>query len=226
MIKIRILSILAILTVCAMRQPPTAAAGPENIRAPEKIEYEGMLLTYNPAWKDKETRIEADLDMDTEIEVLLSFVATHKQRAEEPEKSGSFSVGASAKYQTPLLQNYTFTQIYDLQKNSRYTLVKTINGMDQLDEIILLYPDPAEPPMIAIFAKGGKTYRDLSIYQWREGGYRRIFNDASSGTIEISDPKGAPKISISRNSKTQAPRTDTFIWNKKTKDFMLETLVV
>ena len=48
-----------------------------KVTPPRKIEYENKTLTYDPAWKDQETNIEADIDNDADKEIIISFVAAN-----------------------------------------------------------------------------------------------------------------------------------------------------
>ena len=163
-----------------------------KVTPPRKIEYEDKTLTYNPTWKDQETYIEANIDSDTDKEIIISFVASYKpvkdvvsDKAQTP-----FSV---PKEEIPLIENHSFYQIYDLGLNGHYELIKTMTGMDRLGQVEIFSLDKNKPNAIAILSPGGERYTDLSIYQWSQGGYRLIFNQGTNQKIMI-DKKEIPAV--------------------------------
>jgi hypothetical protein len=162
----------------------------KKVTPPGKIEYNDKILTYNPVWKDQETYLEADLDNDADKEVIISFVASYKPLSGVVSDRGPETFSAPKK-EIPLIENYSFYQIYDLGPDGHYQLVKTITGMDQLGKVEIITLDKNKPKAVVFLSPGGEHYIDLSVYQWKEGGYRLIFNRGSNQEIEF-DPNQSP----------------------------------
>lgn len=215
------LSGLLALNACALFAFAQTPENPEHkVNPPSKIEYDGEKLFYNPAWKENEIYIEANLDDDPEKEVLIGFVATYTPTTDNALGSDGGSAALSSYEQKNKLneketvepiQNHAFYQIYKKGPGGSYDLIKTIAGMDQIGKVEILQLDDNKPVAIAVLSPGGEHYLDLSIYQWRDGGYRPIFNNAGSSGIEI-DPKNKPVT-------VRIGKTDTFAWDSQSKSF-------
>lgn len=192
----------------------------KKVTAPKKISCDGRTLIYNPSWYDKETYLETNLDDDAEQEIIISFVATHKPRPEnKTEGTNPAYLPRKASNETIISQNYVFYQIYDKGPDGYYHLIKTLRGMDKLGHVEILEVVKGKTAF-AIFDEGGERYQDLSVYQWKEGGYRLLFNKGTSCGIEI-DPKKIPLvIRIGKQCKNEKPiEWEVFAWDENKGDF-------
>ncbi len=207
----RLVLILAVL----MFQHIAFAQGEKKIEPPKRIEYDGLILKYNPSWKDREIYMEENLDKDPEKEIIIGFMAGHKEIKENEEVEDSKELilkPLAEKDDISIIQNYSFYQIYDKRPSGYYEPVKTINGMDRLGSIKVLRIEKEEPPMIFVLSPGGENYLDLSIYQWKEGGYTLIFNKGTSGKIDCDPDALPPSFKIEDNKGLEI-----FTWNNQKK---------
>lgn len=209
----KIIAMLIILLTSVV----SSAQGNNEITPPKKIYYDNLRLNYNPSWKDEEIYIADNLDNDPEDEVIISFVATYKPLSERRENNKPM-VLAMKDQEIPIIHNYIFYQIFDKGLDGYYNLIKTITGMDQMGKIKILTLDDLGPKAIAIFNYGGKTYTDLSIYRFQEGGYRLIFNRGANADITISDDNSAVEIYIQQDEKNRK----VYFWNSGTGKFELK----
>ncbi|MFA5038784.1 MAG: hypothetical protein WC732_03800 [Candidatus Omnitrophota bacterium] len=173
----------SILLALALITPDVFSKETRQIQPPKKIEYDGLLLAYNPAWKDEETYVEANLDNDPEPEIVISFVAFYKTEPEKKERETAIFV--PEKQELLPVYNYVFYQIYDLGPDKKYALTKTLTGMDRPGQIQLFQPEQEKPPAIVFISPGGAHYKDVLVLRWQEGGYRHIFNQDTRGEVEV-----------------------------------------
>lgn len=160
-----------------------------KVTPPKKIEYDDMLLTYNPAWQDEETYLEANLDADPEPEIIISFVADYK--TEPKKKKEDIKPFQQEKQELLPVYNYVFYEIYDQGPDKTYRLIKTINGLDRPGHVQLLTLEKGRPPAILLVSPGGTHYKDIQVLQWQEGGYRSIFSQGTRDDVHvIDDPSG------------------------------------
>ena len=215
--------ITAALLMIFISQSLAFALTDKKVQPPKKIEHDGITLNYNPSWKDKEIYMEENLDLDPENEIIIGFVAGHKEEKETKEIEDSkdlFFKNLKEAKELPLIQNYAFYQIYDKKPNRYYEKIKTISGMDRLGSIEIIRLDPNEPPAIFILSPGGERYLELSIYQWKSGGYVLIFNKGTSGKIEY-DSKQTP-LTINIENKNEG--WETFTWNTQKKVWQAQNI--
>lgn len=193
----------------------SAAGEPtKKITPPRRIEYDGKILRYNPAWKDKEIYMETNLDAAPGDEILISFIATYAPQSElVREKEGDPLT--LEKKELPILENYAFYQIYTKGAGSHWALTKTIHGMDQLGEVKTATLDKNKPKAIIFLNPGGENYTDLSVYQWRQGGYRLLFNTGSSRGITINAQETPLTIRLAQNS----PQEEIWQWESGSDQF-------
>lgn len=184
-----------------------------KVAPPKQIDHDERTLKYNSAWQDEETYLEADLDDDPEKEIIISFVATYKPPAEPLDEKGPSYM--PKKRELPILQNYAFTQIYDMDPGGHYKLVKTFSGMDRLGKVEILALSESGPKALALFSPGGERYVDLSIYQWHEGGYRLLFNKGSSDGIEVDAKEKPVTIRAGKNRDIAVWDTDCGCFKKQ-----------
>lgn len=201
--------------------PLRAAAEVEKkVTAPKKISYDNRTLIYDPSWHDKETYLEANLDDDAEKEIIISFVATYKPKPEHRmEESNPSYLPRKAENEIIISQNYVFYQIYDKGPDGYYHLVKTFRGMDQLGKVEILKLAKSTTAF-AIIDQGGEHYQNLSIYQWKEGGYRLLFNKGTSCGIAIDSKKMPLAIRIGKQCEYQRIlEWEVFVWDENKNDF-------
>ncbi len=194
----------------------------KKVKPPKKITYGDKILTLNPAWQNKEVYLEANLDNDPNTEIIIGFVATYEPRSQVDLDEERITYVPPTKKEIPIIQNYAFYQIYDKGPDGYFKLVKTIPGMDQLGKVEIVKLDEKNPNTIAIFSPGGEHYLDLSLYQWKEGGYRLIFDQSSpQGMIELDSQKSPLTIRICKSAKKDGKETsyETFIWDSSTNVF-------
>jgi|GEM_PF-986162 len=196
-----------------------------KVTPPDQIEYDGTLLKYNRTWKDKEIYLEVNLDDDNEKEVLISFVGTYyPYTSNELKSDGEAEKVKKHNEQILPIENHSFYQIYDKGSRDDYKLVKTFNGMDQLGRIEIFSLTQGKPPAIAVFNPCGANSTDLSIYQYREGGYRLLFNETSSSQIRIDSQEDPVTITIGAiDEKNPASSNSVFIWDTQKESFVLKT---
>lgn len=201
--------------------PLRAAAEEEKkVTAPKKIFYDGRTLTCDPSWHDKETYLETNLDDDAEKEIIISFVATYTPKPEHKmEEANPNYLPQKAENETIISQNYAFYQIYDKGHDGYYHLVKTFRGMDQLGKVEILKMAKGATAF-AIIDQGGEHYQDLSIYQWKEGGYRLLFNKGTSCGFAIDSQKMPLAIRIGKQCENQYTlEWEIFVWDENKNDF-------
>ncbi len=193
------------------------------VRFPQKIDHDDKTLTRNPSWKDKEIYLQANLDDDPDQEIVIGFIATYKPTDDLDLREDKIPYQPANKKYIPIIQNYAFYQIYDKGPDGYYKLVKTISGMDRPGRVEVVRLDEENPSALVVFGPGGERYMDLSIYQWREGGYRLIFNQASSsGLIQLDTQKTPPAISnckISNTDGKEIKSCETFVWDAQDRTF-------
>jgi hypothetical protein len=182
---------------------PAELCGAEpKVLAPKKIEYDERLLTYNPSWKNEEVYLETNLDDDPATEIIIGFVAMYVTEPAQPkEEKILFTV---PKKELLPITNYVFYQIYDLGADKTYRLTKTFTGMDRPGRVAVVPLKEGQPPVIIFDSPGGERYHDVTVYQWREGGYRQLFNQGTSHDVAIVTQPGEPRIVLGE---------ETFIWD-------------
>ncbi len=206
--KILILTLLVVFYAQA-----SSIAAYKEVTAPKRIERDGQQLLYNPSWKDKEIYIETNLDDDPENEIIIGFVAGYKEEIEPQKEDDIERTYFQKQKEIPLIQNFAFYQIYDKMPGGYFKNIKTINGMDRLGKIEIVKLNEEDPPAIFILSPGGENYLDLSVYQWRNGGYTLIFNKGSSNGVGYGKNDTSFSIVIGNKETKQ----DTYIWNTQKK---------
>lgn len=187
---------------------PVCAALAQQVTPPKKIEYDGMELTYNPAWRDQETYLEADLDNDPENEIIISFVSMYKTEPERKEEKNVPYV--REKKELLPIYNYVFYQIYDFGPDKNYAPVRTYTGMDRPGSVIIFPVEEEKTPAIAFISPGGDTYKEIRVIQWQDGGYRQILSADTRGEVTI-DPEKFPGEIITKEEK--------YVWDVSGKTF-------
>ena len=191
-----------------------------KVAPPKQLDYGELTLKYNPAWKNKEIYLEVNLNEDAEKEIILGFVASYWPSLSSDLKSDGLPVASSKQKQLPPIENHAFYQIYHRSPRGSYELIKTFTGMDQLGKIEIIKLGEKEPPAIVLFNPGGENYIDLSIYQWREGGFRLLFNDGSSSKITLNTNEKPIAVHVERSSEEgTGSNEDIFAWDDSTKSF-------
>lgn len=185
-----------------------------KVTVPKKIEYDGMLLSYNPAWQDEETYLEVNTDADPEPEVILSFVADYKTESDKKKNESELKPFQPEKQELLPVYNYVFYHIYDRGPDKKYRLIKTLNGLDRPGQIQLLTLEKGQPPAIVIISPGGSRYKDIQVLQWQEGGYRSIFNRDTRKDASASDDPPPARIVLG---------DETYLWNNASKAFEEKT---
>ncbi|MDD5018844.1 MAG: hypothetical protein WC436_06100 [Candidatus Babeliales bacterium] len=180
-----------------------------KVAAPKKIEYDGRLLTYNPAWKNEEIYLESNLDDDPDAEIVISFVAMYVTEHEMPEQENKTPFSISQKELLPVY-NYMFYQVYDMGADKDYHLARTFTGMDRPGRVTVIPLEEGRPPAMIFVSPGGERYQDVTVYQWREGGYRQLFNRGTSRDVSIVTDTGSPRIILGE---------DVFAWNQEKQHF-------
>lgn len=183
---------------------PRPCRAEAKIEPPKKIDYDGLLLSYNPSWKSEETYLEANLDDDPEPEIIISFVAMYvtesKKTREEPKP---FTV---AEKELLPVYNYVFYQIYDMGPDKNYRLARTFTGMDRPGQVYIVPLEENKPPAVIFVSPGGTHYKDIIVYRWQEGGYRQLFDHGTGGDVTVITTPGKPRIVLDK--KTYAWRAE------------------
>lgn len=207
-----LLSILVLTIPCAavFAQPQK-----KKIEPPQKIEYEGDLLSYNPSWKNKEIYLEANLENNPQPEIIIGFVATYKPPVSAKKREDIEQSYLPQKKEIAILQNHAFYQVYHKGAGGRYELSKIFSGMDRLGEVKIIALGEKGPNAIALLSPGGENYLELEIYQWKDGGYRLLFNRGSSHGIEIDSRKNPVLIRIGEETFSWSPQDNTFVQHKE-----------
>ncbi|HAJ56192.1 MAG TPA: hypothetical protein DCL35_00290 [Candidatus Omnitrophica bacterium] len=146
------------------------------VEPPKKIHYDSKAFAYNKAWKDDESYIEANLDMDPEKEIIINFMATYKPKEKMADEESRQDYYTRKKKEIPIVQNMAFYQIYDKKPSGYYETVKTITGSDRLGRIFLVKIEQGAPLGIAILSPVGERAIDLEILLWKHGGYSMVFS--------------------------------------------------
>ena len=210
--KFLFISLAFIIVLCryAYAQPK------ENRKAlpPRTLEYENKTFKILPVWKDSSIYLEADLDDEPGNEVIIGFIATYKPESEDNEED-KVPFAPPKKREIIPVENHAFYQLYKKMLDGRFHAVKTISGMDQLGKVELIRLDEQGHKALAIFSLGGEHYTDLSIYQWKNGGYRLVFNFGGSQAISIDAEKKPAIIRIG----AYGDKEKTFIWDLSRDEF-------
>lgn len=185
---------ISLAFVIALGRYAYALEKEKEVVPPRTLEYDNKIFKTLAAWKDSSIYLEADLDDEPGNEVILGFIATYKPESEEEEDKVPFAL--PKKKEIVPVENHAFYQIYKKTLDGRFHAVKTISGMDQLGKVEVISLDAQGHKALAVFGLGGEHYTDLSIYQWKDGGYRLVFNEGSSQAITIDAEQKPPRIRI------------------------------
>ena len=174
---------------------------------PDEFKYEDERYYYDSYWKNDERTLKADLDYDGKDEIVVSFAAGIKVKSlEEGGKN---------------LLDRPFYQIYK-EAGKEYKLVKTIIGNQYLGEISVEDLSKDGRKQLVIWSHGGAHHTDLYIYEWRDGRYKRIFEDGSACEVRLEFDKKIPEIWIGREqwdkegwSYSDEPFWEVYKWNGK-----------
>jgi hypothetical protein len=149
---------------------------------PKEFKYDNKTYSYIPNWKAYERTLYADLDYDGQNEAVISFVAGAKP--------DGWKEGDTIFYMP-------FYQIYK-KKGKKYTLVNTIAGHQYLGGISAEDFSKDGRKQLVIWSGGGEHYTDIYIYEWREGEYKKIFENGSACEVRLESDKKIPEIWIGR----------------------------
>jgi len=180
-----------------------------KVLPPHTLEYDNKTFRTLPGWKDSDIYLEANLDDEPGYEVILGFIATYKPESQEEENEDKVPFAIPKKREIVPVENHAFYQIYKKTLDGNFRAIKTISGMDQLGRVEIISLDAQGHKALAIFGPGGEHYTDLSIYQWKEGGYRLVFNEGSSQAITINAGQKPAVIRIGASGDKEK----AFIWN-------------
>lgn len=191
-----------------------------KISPPKKILYNDKNYYYDPDRQNKETCLETNLDGDEDDEIVIGFMANFKQEKEAPaEEPLPFT---RQKREIAIIEHQAFYQIYDKGLDGYYEPIKMFTGMDQPGRIELVKLDDNHPRAIAIYSPGGQNFTDLSIYLWKEGGYRLMLNQ--SGTQKIYVDAISKPVSIKLIKDNQSETSTIFIWDESLEAFKTPAL--
>lgn len=191
-----------------------------KIFPPKKILYNDKNYYYDPGWQNKETYLETNLDGDEDDEIVIGFMASFKQEKETPtEAPRPFT---REKREIAIIEHQAFFQIYDKGLDGYYEPIKMFTGMDQPGRIELVKLDDKHPRAIAIYSPGGQNFIDLSVYLWKEGGYRLMLNQSGTQKIYL-DPLSKP-VSIKLIKDNQSETDTIFIWDESAEAFKTPAL--
>ena len=199
---------ISLASVISLGSLAYAQSKEKEVMPPRRLEYDNKTFKTLPAWKDSSIYLEANLDDEPGNEVILGFIATYKPESEEPEED-KVPFALQKKKEIVPVENHAFYQIYKKTLDGRFHAVKTISGMDQLGKMEVIGLDAQGHKALAIFGLGGEHYTDLSIYQWKNGGYRLVFNEGSSLVITIDAQQKPAVIRIGASGDKEK----TFIWD-------------
>lgn len=204
MIRMRkktVLFLLGTASLALLLMPAGPCLAGPKIEPPKKIDYDGLLLSYNPSWKNEETYLETNLDGDPEPEVIISFVAMYvTEPKKEKEDPKPFTV---AEKELLPVYNYVFYQIYDMGPDKNYRLARTFTGMDRPGQVYVAPLEEGKPPAVIFVSPGGTHYKDIIVYRWQEGGYRQLFDHGTGGDVTVITTPGKPRIILDKN---------TYVW--------------
>jgi len=181
---------------------------------PRALEYDNKTFKTLIVWQDNSIYLEANLDDDPGYEVILGFIATYKPESEAADED-KIPFAIPKKSEIIPVENHAFYQIYKKTLDGRFHAVKTISGMDQLGKMEVIELDAQGRKALAISGIGGEHYTDLSIYQWRDGGYRLIFNESSSQAITIDTEQKPVRVRVGEPDN----KDKTFIWDQNSDGF-------
>jgi hypothetical protein len=210
------LLLISLAFIITLAEYPSAYAQQKKKEAvpPRKLEYDNKTFKTLPVWQDSNTYLEADLDDEPGYEVILGFIATYKPESEEVEED-KVPFAITKKKEIVPVENHAFYQIYKKTLDGRFHAVKTISGMDQLGKVEVINLDTQGHKALAIFSLGGEHYTDLSIYLWKDGGYRLVFNEGSSQAITIDAQQKPARIRINASDD----KKKTFVWDQNRDGF-------
>jgi len=155
-----------------------AAETPEHpVTIPFKTWYEGRTWRADPTDQEENLYLEADFDGDNETEVVIGYVGSYKPPIEvEKEEGPKMFEGTPKTKDIPIIERRVFYKIYDRDAGGQWTCVRTLKGLEHPGEAHAVPIQPDGLPGLLIISPGGENYRDISLYQWREGGYRLLDN--------------------------------------------------
>jgi hypothetical protein len=201
------------LTGCASVQPiikeqttHPAIAQDAFPRPSKEFKYDNKTYYYISNWKKYERALYADLDYDGQNEAVISFAAGTKP---DGWKEGD------------VIFYMPFYQIYK-KTGKEYALVKTIVGHQYLGGISVQDFSKDGRKQLVIWSSGGEHYTDIYIYEWREGEYKKIFENGSACEVRLESNKKIPEIWIGREdwnnkkwSYSDEPLWEVYVWNGK-----------
>ena len=63
--------------------------------------------------------------------------------------------------------------------------MRTLTGLEHPGEVRAVALADGDPPGLLIVSGGGEKYKDISLYQWQEGGYRLLDNHGTSHPLSV-----------------------------------------
>jgi hypothetical protein len=190
-------------------------AADKKVTPPKTIAYQDKELRYDPTEQNQETYLEENLDDDPEPEVIISFAASYKPPSPVEPREDVKPLTAAPRV-IPIIEHYTFFQVYDSEAGGLYRLVKTLNGMGRIGTVTLVRPKPGSLPVMVFVSPGGETYADVSVYQWRNDGFRRLLNEGGKlRTISLDTTSAPPSLQVENRR---------YAWDDAQKTFVLKPM--
>jgi len=188
---------------------------PEGILAiPQETWHEGRNWIYDPAFEETDTYLEADLDEDPEEEAVIGYIASYKPPREHREGPRMFEI---PKKEIPVIEHRVFYRIYDRDAGGHWQCVHTLTGLEQPGKVFAVKLVPGKPKGLLIMSTAGKTYLDIRLYQWREGGYRLL------GSTTSSEPYAFTK---GNSAVVMYPETESILfWNNTRGKFIKQRVL-
>ncbi len=162
---------------------PCLSFAEKQVLPPEKIIYDSKTFLYDKTWENDEAYLEYNLDTDPENEIVISYMASNREKDDWDQTESLQSYYSRTKNQIKIIQTLAFYQIYDKKPNGYYEAVKTIAGSDRLGKVFLIDTGPDKPKAIGILNAWGERSVNLEILQYKDGGYGII----SDSTARLKD---------------------------------------
>jgi len=153
-----------------------------RIAYPPKTRYDGRDWIRDTAWQDEEIYVEANLDEDEEKEVVIGYVGFFKPRRERKEGPQMFKI---PQRDIAVIETRVFYKIFDRDAGGHWECVRTLTGLEHPGEIHIVGLPEGDTPGLLIISGGGKIYKDISLYQWHEGGYRFLGNTGVPSQVKV-----------------------------------------
>jgi len=167
----------------------------------QDVVHEGSTYVRDPYWEEYESVTKGDINGDGKDEVVVRF----RSNDEEAPR--------------------VVTAVYDVQGDSK-VLSKAIIGLEYLNRAEMLDVDKDGVKDLILYDRSGNHYTYITIYSFKDGEYRRIFENGTACYLyDIDAEKEKTQITIGRENwddpefcyanSDEKSLKEVYVWNGK-----------